>query len=312
MKETTGVEGASDDSAGPSNRRRALPALGWAVLAAVVMGFALGVGTGLGGFLADVLGLEGLPARVVPALLVTLLGVPVLVWSWRRRHGDLRGMGLTGHADGLRGFALGVAVTFGSATLVFGAGTAAGWLRWGTPDPAALLGFLLTNALVAVLLEALPEELSLRGYAWGSLRGRFSAVVAAIGATGLFLLVPAASSVFAAALSLVLPGPTTSVWLAPGGQDPVTYLVLLTFFGATLLAARLATRTQTIWTSVGVHLSFLTVNRIVVANQGRDTGWPVELEPAAQPLVLVYLVLAAAAFLGVRRAVGRRGRPSRP
>ncbi|WP_433014733.1 hypothetical protein [Kribbella sp. CA-294648] len=101
--------------------------------------------------------LSGIPAwldRLLPALLCTAIAV-LLIRPWRRR----RQLGLVG---GWRPFARGVAVTGGSAAVMLGLGTAAGWIDWGPFDLGSVLLFLLTNAVIAVLLEAFPEELTLR------------------------------------------------------------------------------------------------------------------------------------------------------
>src|SRR5207253_5429480 len=104
----------------------------------------------------------------------------------------------------LYGFCRGVAVTGSSAALVFGAGTAAGWVRWSSLDLASLGWFLLTNALVAMLLEAVPEELTLRGHTWGALRERLGGVGAALGTTAVFLVTPGASTVVQAGVGRLL------------------------------------------------------------------------------------------------------------
>jgi uncharacterized membrane protein len=102
------------------------------------------------------------------------------------------------------------------------------------------------------------------------------------------------TSAAAAATTLLLGGDPAGLALAPSGKDPVTYIVLLVCFGATLLTAKFAT--GSLWTSTAVHLTFLTVNRLVFANGDRDTGWDVEAAPDAAVLVLAYLVLATVVF----------------
>ncbi len=274
-----------------------------AVLGAAVMALALGAGQAIGDALTRWTGLGGFPARLVPALLVTAIAVP-LVLAQRRRHRAAR-LGLTGPRDATRGFLLGVAVVAGAAAAAFGAGTAAGWLRWSDLDPAALLAFLATNAVIAVLLEALPEELTLRGYTWGTLRGRFGPFLTGLLTTGLFLMVLPAASVVNAAVTLVLGGDPGPIGLAPAGEDPVAYVVLMLVFGAMLVTARTATASATVWTCVGAHLTFLTVNRVVLFGEERDAGWSADLvTPDAILLVPLYLLLAAAVFV----VLGRRRR----
>ncbi|MGQ0841957.1 CPBP family glutamic-type intramembrane protease [Actinokineospora sp.] len=194
-------------------------------------------------------------------------------------------------------------MTLGSAAAVFAAGTAAGLLRWTTPDLAALAAFVLVNGLTAVRLEALPEELALRGYAWTALRERHRAAVATLVTTALFLLVPGGSMVVHAAIT---PSP---IGFVPRGEDPLSYLILLVVFGLTLIAARTATASASLWTSVGTHLTVLTVNRIALFGDERGAGWSAEAGPEAVLLVPVYLCVAALAFLVIRRG-SRRKRPA--
>ncbi|MEV5539953.1 CPBP family glutamic-type intramembrane protease [Saccharopolyspora shandongensis] len=277
------------------HRPGALAVLGRAVLGPIAMAFALGVATAV----APATGDDGFAVRLLPAVLTSLIAVPVVVLLWRRR-GGLRGLGLTAGLRGLRGFLLGCVVTAGSAALVFGAGTAAGWLRWAALDLGSLVVFLITNAIVAFLLEALPEELTLRGHAWCTLRSRFGRWAAAVGTTAMFLVVPAASSLVAAGVAVLGGGSPGAIGWAPAGEDPVSYLILLTVFGVALIAARGAT--GSLWTSVATHLTFLSVQRIVLDGERRDAGWSAEMTtPDALLLVPAYLLLAAVVFLGVRR-----------
>ena len=264
------------------------------MIGAAVMALALGVGAGVGNAVTERLNQTGFVSRLLPALLCSVIAVPIVL-ALRRcwDHRSLAGIGLTGPGESARAFLLGVGVTLGSAAAVFGVGTAAGWLRWNDLDTAALLVFVLTNGLVALLLEALPEELTLRGYAWTSLRERHRAAVATLLTTTLFLLVTGASTVVYAAVTAALGGQPSPIGIAPAGEDPVSYPVLLTIFGLTLIAARTATFSTSLWTCIGTHLAFLTVNRIVLFGEERAAGWSAELiAPDAILLIPADLVLA--------------------
>ncbi|QLH20175.1 type II CAAX prenyl endopeptidase Rce1 family protein [Streptomyces sp. Rer75] len=277
----------------PPTAPSAALALGRALLGGLVMAVALGVGTGVGA----VVGAGGFAGRLVPAALVSSVAVPV-VWLLMRRAGrPVTSLGFGGARASARAFLTGAGVTAGAAALVLGAGTAAGMLRWSAADPLDLARFLISNAVVALLLEALPEETTLRGYAWSSLRQRFRGAAAALGTTGVFLLVPGASTVAHAMTARLLGGEPGPIGWAPDGQNPVDYLILLTVFGLTLVAARTAVRQAPLWAAIGTHLTFLTVNRIALDGDRRDTGWPVEATtPDAVLLVPAYLLVAAAGF----------------
>ncbi|CAM5524598.1 CAAX amino protease OS=Streptomyces antimycoticus OX=68175 GN=SANT12839_011780 PE=4 SV=1 [Streptomyces antimycoticus] len=139
-----------------------------ALTGGLVMATALGVGTAVGPVGADALGLTGFAARVFPGALVTALAVPLALFLVRRGRRSPAWLGLGGADASLRALLTGVGVTAAAAALVLGAGTAAGMLRWSRIEPATLAGFILSNGVVALLLEALPEETTLRGYAWTS------------------------------------------------------------------------------------------------------------------------------------------------
>ncbi|HEY0692146.1 MAG TPA: CPBP family glutamic-type intramembrane protease [Kribbella sp.] len=263
-----------------------------AALGAIVMAIALGTASALGS------ALDAAPtviARLIPALLCASIAV-LLVKLLHR--GSMTSLGLTG---GIGPFLLGIAVTGGSAALLFGLATIADWLAWGPFDLPAVLLFLLTNGVVALLLEALPEELTLRGYTWTALRSSHSGTVAALGTTGLFLLVPGGASVVQAGVGALAGSPAPSPGLAPPGEDPASYLFLLTVFGLTLVAARAAT--GSLWTSIATHLTFLTVNRLTLYGDQRGAGWSVELvQPDAILLVPAYLLLTALIYrFAIRR-----------
>nr|WP_238355445.1 CPBP family glutamic-type intramembrane protease [Kribbella sandramycini] len=225
--------------------------------------------------------------KYLPAVVCALIAI-LLIRPFRRR----KELGLVAP---LRGLLTGVLVTGGCAAVVFGAGTAAGWISWGRFDVRAVLLFLLTNTIIAVLLEALPEELSLRGHAWTALRSRHGGFVAALGTTGLFLLVPGIASAVQLILGGILDLDSQELSLAPPGEDPVAYFVLLTIFGFTLVAARAAT--GSLWASVGTHLTFLTVNRLSVQGADRDAGWSASVvNQDVLLLIPAYLILAALVY----------------
>ncbi|MGZ0149139.1 CPBP family glutamic-type intramembrane protease [Kribbella sp. WER1] len=254
---------------------------GRAAFGAIAMAVALGAA----GAVAELIGNRYVPAAVC-ALVAVLLIRPL------RRRTEL------GLVDGLRGFGTGVAVTGGSAIVVLGLGTLAGWISWGSFHLGDVLVFVITNAVIATLLEAFPEEICLRGHTWTTLRSRYRAAVAAIGTTFLFLLVPGLSSVVQA----ILTASPETVRLVPAGQEPASYLILLTVFGFTLIAARRAT--GSLWTSIGTHLTFLTVNRLSIDGAARDAGWSADLaSPDVLLLIPGYLLLAAITYriLGTAR-----------
>lgn len=295
----------------PTPARRASPvstepplpyALARAALGAAVMGVGLGASVAVGIAAAELWGLDGFLARLVPALLVTALVVPTILFLRRRVDGrPLRGIGLVGPLTAVRTAVLGCGVVLAAALVVLGGATAAGWVTWRAVEAGDLLLFLGTNALIALLYEAVPEEISLRGYVLTTLRSRYARWVAILVTTALFVAAASASVVVGAGLTRLL-GVEPFPWgVVPPGEDPVSYAMLLVVFGLMLAYAREASRTGSVWTCVGAHLAFLTVNRVVLSAGG--TGVEVDLaSPDVLLLVPLYVGVAivAFAFLGER------------
>ena len=235
--------------------------------------------------------------KAVPAVITLLVGIPLVLLVHRR---DRSPLALTRPEQVLTG----ALVTVAAAAVTFGPAFLVGWISSATLEPAALLLFLVTNTVLALMHEAVPEELAFRGSVYGSLRGSEWPKLAGVLATASFVVAPAAAIALTAAAGQVLGIPTEPATFAPGGQDPVAYAVLLTAFGAVLLLAREAT--GSLWAGIGVHLTFLTVNRILLPSDNFDTGLSVTTEPGVELLVLVYLLLAGLGFVALRR---RRRRP---
>lgn len=278
----------------PSRSSLALRALAaWAA-----MGFGLGFSGPVAEALADQLGFGRTGRQAVTAVLVSLIVVSIVLALCRLDRRPLAALGFGSAASSLRSFGLGVLVTGGCAAAVIVPAGFGGWIDFGPVDWPALVLFLVLNALIAFGLEALPEELVFRGYVHSTLaqRGRKSAFVLT---TALFALIMVPTSAVAAATVLLLGGDPEGLTLAPSGEDPVIYLVLMVCFGTTLLTARIAT--GSLWASIAVHLTFLTVNRLVFANADRDTGWQVDAAPDAAVLVLAYLVLTTVGFALLKR-----------
>ncbi|MFK0294662.1 hypothetical protein ACIQU6_29900 [Streptomyces sp. NPDC090442] len=294
MTTTTSRDSNSTSTAGPARQ-----ACGRALLGGALMASALGAGNAAGPELARSLGAGGYAGELLRAALVSALAVPAVlaVHARQRAATPLPELGLGPGRGALRAFLHGLIVTTCCAAVVLGAGTAAGWVRWATPDPPALLAFLVRNAPVALLLEALPEETALRGYTWAALRARFGGALPALGTTLVFLAVPAAVTVVQAGVAPLFGDPPPLLGLAPGGRDPLGYLVQLGAFGLTLVAARTVPGPAPLWTAIGTHLAFLSVNRVVFEGVARGAGWSATIAPAhAAVLELGWLAATSAAF----------------
>lgn len=284
-----------------------LSAFGKGLLGAVVMAFSLGTAITLGQAANVHLGVDSVALQLVEGVVCSVLATTLIVMSWwRLERLPLRTMGLSGPRVGLPALGLGAALTAGAATLTFGLGAAAGWITFGELALPQLARFLILNALVAFLSEALPEEVSLRGYTYRTLSTGVSRWVAAVLTTMLFLAVPAMTSMIQVVEATMLGTVPPPLHIAPGGQDPAAYLILLTFFGTTLVVARVVT--GSVWTTIGVHLVFLTVNRLVLSSPNDGSGWSASFTtPDAVLLIPAYLLVATIAFLLYARRLRLHG-----
>ena len=284
----------------PYDRMSSFWCLGRACLATFCFALALGV-AGLAGKVAIQEGLSGTAAKAVPALVVCGIAVPLIVLLRHRL--DRRSLASLGtHHPG--SVFLGLTIVLGAGGLVFGVAALSGALEIISVDRPELARFLITNTVLALLLEAVPEELTFRGYVFTALTDRWRSLVAAIITTALFVLAPGLSNVVSWLLGRLLGVPIERPTFAPGGGDPVAYAVLLTVFSAMLITVRLAG--GSIWTAVGAHLGFLTLNRLLFPTAGFHTGVAVVAHPGAELLVLLYLLVSIAAGLVVSRTRRRR------
>lgn len=242
----------------------------------LVMALALGTAGAMGDIAHERLALDGTGRQVLTAVVCCAIAVPLIMFlRCRVDRLPLAGLGLTGRAESMRAFTSGVLISAESAAVTFGLGTVTGWVRWGALDWPRLVAYIALNAVIALALEALPEELTLRGYAYRTLNARFRRRAAFFGTLALFLVTPGAAGVVQAAVSALLGGPVARPGLTPPGEDAVSYLILLTFFGTALLTARITT--GSLWSAIGLHLTFLTVNRVTLFGEDRDAGWSAEL-----------------------------------
>ena len=183
-----------------------------------------------------------------------------------------------------------------------------GWARFDHLEPAALATFLAVNAVVLLLYEALPEEIALRGYGWSTLRESWGPLAATMTITVLFCLSTALSNLIRMTSTLVLGGGMTGFSLAPSGNDPFFYIVLLFVFGLTLVAARRIPLPGALTSAIAFHHTFLTINRVLLGGLGWiDSGVGIEFAtPEVAGISLVHAALAGTVFMVVRRWLERR------
>ena len=118
---------------------------------------------------------------------------------------------------------------------------------------------LLTGAFVALLFEALPEEIAYRGYVFSTLNERLSKLGAGLITTALFTLSPIIF--YFLHKSLFMLDPT----LGGAGSIHPSYLITLVIFGLFVMYLRILN--ETIWAPMGFHMAFVYVDRIIGPNR---------------------------------------------
>jgi len=273
--------------------------LGRALGAMIIFTVALGVASGVGLGVATLLGWPRTTGSLIQASLCTLITLAGIGWLARvtRSAADWYGFRRAGIG---RDLVLGVGVVAVAAIVVIGPAAALGGLRFDDVDPGPLLLWLGSTVIVATGLEAFPEELAFRGMAYSSLRGRLRPFLAATIATVIFVLAPGLAGFWSALIMRLLhAGEPPWYSIAPPGQDPVSYLLLLTLWSICLIQARQVT--GGIWVGVGAHLTLLIINRTLL---GSATGSGVSLaHPDLMLIIPGYVILATIGF-GVLRSRG--------
>ncbi|QGH33670.1 CPBP family intramembrane metalloprotease [Gracilibacillus salitolerans] len=207
----------------------------------------------LSGNIAEQFGLARNYQLLIQGLVMSGIVVPIILYLYRYVYR------LTGEPNrpvyswkSAYHFFTGALLAIGLATFGFIIATSLGWItieQWHTPD--YWFAALLINMVIAFLYEALPEELALRGMVYDVLRYRFAAWLAVLLQTILFLLVPLATVQLQVFFGL-----------SPGNTINAEYIVLISCFGICLQLLRLWT--QSLWTSIGFHLAYLEITRVVV------------------------------------------------
>jgi uncharacterized protein len=285
-------------------------ALGW--LAFVV---ALFVATSLGAAAETYLGASELGRQAIQAAVTTGIVAP---WIYTLcRFGDrrpLRELGLISPASGLPYLLRGGGFAVVMAGAALGLGAALGWLRVVALDlSAATLLALLVEILLAFFFEAFPEELTFRGYLYRNLNTRLTRWLAVLTGVVLFVLAPVTLTT-----AQLMAGMEVRVGAYGAGVITADYVILLAGFGLVLQVLRVVT--GSLWSSIGFHLTWLSLGPYVV---GPGEGALVQVEdvvPLARDVVIFFLgpvvvgslVLLAWPYLR-KRPVGWRERdPDEP
>ena len=273
-----------------------------ALLGALTMMMGLSLSIELTTAVSRVTGLTPATGFILQAVLMSAVVVPAVLLLRRRvDRAPLADLGWS--LPAMRACLAGAtsALTWAGAGLL-------GWITVVRVDVGALVVFLVVNTVVLTSYEALPEELSLRGYAWTNLRNGWGSAVATVVTTIFFALNGAFVSFLRRIWAILLGNDTESIALAPYGTPTFFYLIHLTCFGLVLIAARRLPISGALAAPISFHLVYLTANRIIMGGVSwLDSGVEIEFDsPDTAVLVLAPLALSGPAFVLLRKRLEAR------
>lgn len=279
---------ASNGGGKPQNQGWIIAALGW-----LTMTIGLFLGT-VAGQTATKMGASVEVTRLVQAIVVSSIVLPAVMGICRTFKLKNSFLSMSGRGALHFGGAIALAVILTSLGLWLS--SLAGWIEltgW-SMSSAQVLALLLQIA-TALLYEALPEELTLRGLVFSGLSMRIHAAAVFIGSIFLFVMVPVATI----ALQVL-------VGMAPGNSIDFGYVLLLVLFGSALQLLRMIT--GALWASVGFHLAYLMIARFIFGREDRFLSYTENL-PGVSALIILFLLIGSCmvlALLNGRHARARR------
>lgn len=232
--------------------------------------------------------LPWLARQFIQAVVMIAVVLPLICWlRLKLDRRSLAGIGLAEPKRALRFFLLGLSIPAAILLLPLLIIVLGGWASVTVNSSAPLIGLLLGWLIVALLFEALPEEIAIRGYLYRNLSSAMVRWLAALASIGLFVCIP---------LALALVQWLTGVGGDFGGAAGITadYLIIIVLFGAVLAYLRVAT--GSVWTCVGFHLGFLQLGRQAWVGDHDQTLFQIEATNAG-PVDLAYQLAVLAGLL---------------
>ena len=273
-----------------------------ALLGALTMMMGLSLSIELTTAISRVTGLTPATGFILQAVLMSAVVVPAVLMLRRRvDRAPLADLGWS--LPAMRACLAGAGLAGATSALTWAGAGLLGWITVVRVDVGALMVFLVVNTVVLTSYEALPEELSLRGYAWTNLRDGWGPAVATVVVTTLFALNSAPMSLLRRIWAILLGNETEPIALAPYGTPTFFYIIHLTCFGLVLIAARRLPITGALAAPMSFHLVYLTANRIIMGGfSWLGSGVEVEFDsPDTAVLVLAPLALSGPAFILLRK-----------
>ena len=249
-----------------------------------------------------------LAVQTVQALVMSLIVIPLIcLLRLRADRRALSGIGFGRPASAAGFFLLGFGIVFSVVLIPVLVLALTDWATVSVNITASLLWTMLAWLLVALLFEAFPEEIAIRGYLYRNLNAVLARWLAALASIGLFLIIP-----IGVALLGYLPGIPFAAF-AGSGSLSIDYLLTIALFGAVLIYLRVIT--GSVWTCVGFHLGFLQLGRGTWVGDDQQSLFQIEAAQAAQVdlifqltgLVVLLAVLIVPWLVGCKPGWRERG-----
>lgn len=202
--------------------------------------------------LTDV-GLRGPAGHLLAGLLLSAVMLALVAWLRLREGLSWATVGHYPAGRNLRAFAMGAGLWLVPAMVGIAACSALGWstVSFHTP-PAQVLGALPLLMLTVLLVEALPEEFAIRGWAQGLAARHYAQWIALLLQATLFIAM---------------------AWLAGAMQSAGQWMLLP---GFALILGYVRALTGSVWTSIGVHFAWMTTSQLINGHatvEGIDMLW---------------------------------------
>ena len=225
-------------------------------LATAIIVLALSLSTFAGEHVQRLLNLSTQGRQLLQAVIASGLVIP-LIW-WLRSRYDGREVGSVGLEYSRRvvgGVAVGVGIVALPVLIIIVASRLFGWASITIDTAPATLQRFALGVITVFLLEAVPEELVVRGYIYRTLSGTLARWKASLLSVLLFVTIPILST----GIQHYLLG--LEISLNGSNRIEPSFLIILLIFGS--LQQYLRVVSGTIWIGVGFHAAFVLINRIM-------------------------------------------------
>lgn len=182
----------------------------------------------------------GPPGHLLAGVLLSAMVLALVAWLRRRERLSWDIIGQHSAGRNLRAFAMGAGLWLLPAAIGTAVCVALGWssISFRAP-PAQVLAALPLLALTVLLVEALPEEFAVRGWAQGLAARRYPQWAALLLQAALFVAM---------------------AWLAGAMQSAEQWMFLP---GFALILGYARALTGSVWTSIGVHFAWMTTSQLI-------------------------------------------------